>query len=343
MKTQRCNYLVLIWMLVLQAMVALAGCNDKGKDTKAAVSERATSEQETQKKPKYDFPDEIYGNAKIWSEPRIQFVWQHPDDKYQSIWSMKTDGTDVRRAAGPELLSIDMGKRYAINSRPVRSPDNRYVAVKVSNFSDYDVSHYIIIDLKNKTRKVFPLKGSPPCFVWTKDSQSLFFYADTMYEYHSATQHLTKPPTILANGLYLIDDDKLFLGLGYRELEFYDRQGRLVRKVGLPVKEDIDIRGHKLSPDEKKLKLMCGTGVYHYIINIEDNFSVLFFSKYDQYDLAVSTFLPNQDKLFGDFANYRKVAIFDYKKKQFEDLELAHQGIMYGYLTTINTRSKNTH
>ena len=343
MKTQRCNYLVLIWMLVLPAMVALAGCNDKGKDTKAAVSESAVSEKEKQKKPKYDFPDEIYGDPKIWSEPRIQFVWQHPDDKYDSIWSMKTDGTDVRRAAGPELLSIDMGKRYAINSRPVRSPDNRYVAVKVSNFSDYDVSHYIIIDLKNKTRKVFPLKGSPPCFVWTKDSQSLFFYADTMYEYHSATQHLTKPPTILANGLYLIDDDKLFLGLGYRELEFYDRQGRLVRKVGLPIVGSIKNRGHRLSPDGKKLKISSDKGRCHYIIDMADDFNVVLFSKWDQYNLTMCTFLPNENKLFGYLNSDNKMCVFDYSEKKLIELEDIDNSLSYGYMTTINKNPQKNH
>ena len=331
-------------LIVLPAMVALAGCNDKGKDTKAAVSESAVSEKETQKKPKYDFPDEIYGDPKIWSEPRIQFVWQHPDDKYDSIWSMKTDGTDVRRAAGPELLSIDAGERYDLNTRPVRSPDNRYLAVVVTNFGRYDLAQYMIIDLKNKSKKAFMLDAAPPNFNWTQDSRYLYFYDRRRFlKYDAKTQSFEVVPKIYAKALYLIDNDRTFLGLQSRSLEFYDRQGRLVRKVGLPIVGSIKNRGHRLSPDGKKLKISSDKGRCHYIIDMADDFNVVFFSKWDQYNLTMCTFLPNENKLFGYLNSDNKMCVFDYSEKKLIELEDIDNSLSYGYMTTINKNPQKNH
>ena len=74
----------------------------------------------------WDYPDERWDASDMQKEARLQFVWAAPDEKTPSIFTMKLDGTDIRRVIGPERLFT--GDAKYLQQTPVRSPNRRFVA-----------------------------------------------------------------------------------------------------------------------------------------------------------------------------------------------------------------------
>ncbi len=322
------SYIILFCVLPL-------GCSEKPKEKVETTP--ATKTASKPEKPKYDFPDEIYGDPKIWIEPRIQFVWEHPDDGgLRSIWSMKMDGTDVRRAVGPDLLAIDPGKKYAINIKPVRSPDCRYIAVAVTDFITYDVAHYTIIDLKTKTKKMFPLDPVPPYFNWTRDSRSLLFdSSEGDLKYDVITETLGQTPEVLSQGFYLINNDQQILALDYKALKFYDRKGNFLNKVELPIKENFRANEHSISADKRYLQISI-RGVHYYLIKLEPPYTEMIYFDGDKYPLSNFVFLPGDQKLVGDFYNRKGLSMLKLEDRTLKVLDHAELKSGFLYMSLIN-------
>lgn len=126
--------------------------------------------------PKYyvyrakEWPREDLNDASSYDLPRVQFYWANMGDKHDpmytsyegqtKIWSMKTDGTDLRLVLD-NMTAGGYGKM-------VRSPDNRYLA-----YGNGDEKR--VYDLK--TGETFSLAHGygMPRFVWTEDSRTLYF------------------------------------------------------------------------------------------------------------------------------------------------------------------------
>lgn len=118
--------------------------------------------------PKYyvfnsdEWPKEDINDASSYDLPRFQFAWASNGDRYNlQIWSMKTNGTDLRLVV-PDTKADDI-----VLIR--RSPNLRYVAWIERRTRKY------VYDLKTgvKTRLI---GGGSPGMAWSEDSRYLYFH-----------------------------------------------------------------------------------------------------------------------------------------------------------------------
>ena len=118
-----------------------------------------------------EWPREDIEDASSYDLPRFQFAWSTDDNRYNlRIWSMKTDGTDLRLVV-PEsdVDGIELIRR---------SPNLRYVS-----WVDRSSSKYVY-DLK--THKKTSLRGyGRPGMVWSSDSRYLYFQTRAGKHFHS--------------------------------------------------------------------------------------------------------------------------------------------------------------
>lgn len=188
-------------LLITLLGLAIIGCNDQSQQSASPVSSSAQTEQEKhpdrvyvgehnyyvmesavtnenwvsddkikpmpRKFPKYyvfnsdEWPKEDINDASSYDLPRFQFAWAS-DDRYNlQIWSMKTNGTDLRLVV-PDTKADDI-----VLIR--RSPNLRYVAWIERRTRKY------VYDLKTglKTRLI---GGGSPGMAWSEDSRYLYFH-----------------------------------------------------------------------------------------------------------------------------------------------------------------------
>ena len=127
--------------------------------------------------PKYyvfnadEWPKEDINDASSYDLPRFQFAWDNDyDDRVKlKIWSMKTDGTDLR------LVVPDTKVDGIVLIR--RSPNLRYVA-----WIDRGTGKYVY-DLKTGVKTRVMGLGSPG-MAWSEDSRYLYFH--TMGDFDNA-------------------------------------------------------------------------------------------------------------------------------------------------------------
>lgn len=155
--------------------------------------------------PKYfvyrakEWPREDLNDESSYDLPRIQFFWAnlshdrgyepHPMyNEYEGqvkIWSMKTDGTDLRLVVDnlPNPTSEGAGKM-------VRSPNNRYLAF------GYGGTAKAVYDLK--TQQTYHLDYPGPIgFLWAEDSSYLYYRTrdksgKAVYKWDAKTHEKTK-------------------------------------------------------------------------------------------------------------------------------------------------------
>ncbi|OCH13759.1 hypothetical protein A6E05_05480 [Aliivibrio sp. 1S165] len=113
-----------------------------------------------------EWPKEDLNDASSYDLPRFQFAWANSSskDEYESglkIWSMKTDGTDLRLVTD---ATIDL---TAVRNL-TRSPNNRYVAWAGSG------GHKSVYDLKTGKVTVVQKTTSPLDMLWSEESRYLY-------------------------------------------------------------------------------------------------------------------------------------------------------------------------
>ncbi|MGN2670213.1 WD40 repeat domain-containing protein [Aliivibrio fischeri] len=113
-----------------------------------------------------EWPKEDLNDASSYDLPRFQFAWANSSskDEYESglkIWSMKTDGTDLR-------LVTDATIGFASIRNLARSPNNRYVAWAGSG------GQKGVYDLKTGKVTVVQKTTSPLDMLWSEDSRYLY-------------------------------------------------------------------------------------------------------------------------------------------------------------------------
>ncbi|MHC0046408.1 YncE family protein [Vibrio campbellii] len=182
-------------LLLLLTTLSIAGCKDDGRtyvgehnyytmeQSKVRKSGSATYQQRDF--PRYfihrakEWPREDLNDASSYDLPRVQFTWANlsndqgygPDPMYNEyegrtkIWSMKTDGTDLRLVTDlPRLGDGDITV-----DKTSRSPNNRYVAV------GFGLTNYLF-DIK--TQKMIKLPHNiegPSGFLWAEDSSYVYY------------------------------------------------------------------------------------------------------------------------------------------------------------------------
>ncbi|MUK79170.1 WD40 repeat domain-containing protein, partial [Aliivibrio fischeri] len=113
-----------------------------------------------------EWPKEDLNDTSSYDLPRFQFAWANSSskDEYESgikIWSMKTDGTDLRLVTD---ATIDLTEVRNLT----RSPNNRYVAWAGSG------GHKSVYDLKTGKVTVVQKTTSPLNMLWSEDSRYLY-------------------------------------------------------------------------------------------------------------------------------------------------------------------------
>ncbi|HHF3069625.1 TPA: hypothetical protein ACPJ1I_001639 [Vibrio diabolicus] len=182
-------------LLLLLAALSIAGCKDDDRTyvgehnyytmepSEIFKSDSATYQQRDF--PRYfihrakEWPREDLNDASSYDLPRVQFTWANlsndsgyePDPMYNEyegrtkIWSMKTDGTDLRLVTDLPWL----GDGDITVDKTSRSPNNRYVAV------GFGLTNYLF-DIK--TQKLIKLPHDiegPSGFLWAEDSSYVYY------------------------------------------------------------------------------------------------------------------------------------------------------------------------
>jgi len=146
-----------------------------------------------------EWPREDLTDSASYDLPRVMFRWNNvrwthettEDEKYETqdkVWSIKTDGTDLR------LVTDDFWGAVRVMRR---SPDNRYLAFAYANTNGVFKA---LFDLKTQKTVILGDQFSQSKFLWAEDS-SYFYYADGRqhWKYDIATQTASKVDVMMSN------------------------------------------------------------------------------------------------------------------------------------------------
>jgi len=180
----------------------------------------------------WDYPDEPWDASDMQKEARLQFVWAAPDEKTPSIFSMKLDGTDIRRVIGPERLFT--GDAKYLQQTPVRSPNRRFVACIGDDAQGNEVR--FLVDLQERSVRTLMKATNPTGLTWTPDSRRILFYGDDrLWQYDLETRALSPQPTNIGPyGLHLVDGGRRLLALREGAVEVRDLDGKLLKRIDVP-------------------------------------------------------------------------------------------------------------
>jgi len=240
-------------MLLSVATLLLTGCGEEPNPPAKQVAEEQPSRFSKDKlayrhsyHPEWpkEVRNEVYGDEETFSTPRILFRAEVEWIGIETLFSARMDGSDRRRII-PE--SVFTSKNMVDGHKPVRSPDNRYIAISMYN-NELGYTREIW-DAKTQ-QFIFMSKGYGYAhFNWTKDSENVIFYASGKhYNYHVPTKKLTERPIIYSNGLYLLPDGKTFLAHKKNEYWLHDFNGDVIEKVDLGYNNHLSMRSFKVSP-----------------------------------------------------------------------------------------------
>ncbi|MDD9156380.1 WD40 repeat domain-containing protein [Aliivibrio sp. S4TY2] len=134
-----------------------------------------------------EWPKEDLNDASSYDLPRFQFAWANSSskDEYESgikVWSMKTDGTDLRLVTDVTVELVNGIKNLT------RSPNNRYVAWA-------DLGGYkTVYDIKTGKVVELSISMSPLAMLWSEDSRYLYFERarDLFSRWDSVTGEVSK-------------------------------------------------------------------------------------------------------------------------------------------------------
>ncbi len=198
----------------------------------------------------YELKTEQWNDPEVLSTPRVQFVWAAPDTKPEddAIWSMRTDGTDLRQVVSPELFDTPVEGGANSGWKFQRSPGNRYLAAAIMTKS-YSIQ-LRIIDLETEDVTVIPAPGyGDPHFAWLNDHILLFGSKSSLMQYDILTKEL-------------VDLEDAFSDVNIRKYHVYDQGNKIILMdyQGVGYFYDFESKkllytkpkiGYKLSKDEK--------------------------------------------------------------------------------------------
>ena len=164
----------------------------------------------------YELKTEQWNDPEVLSTPRVQFVWAAPDapEEDDAIWSMRTDGTDLRQVVSPELFDTPVEGGTNSGMKFQRSPGNRYLAAAMIT-----QGHGIqlrIIDLETKEVTVIPASGyGDPHFAWLNDHILLLRSKSPLMQYDILTKEL-------------VDLEDAFPDVNIRKYHVYDQGNKII-------------------------------------------------------------------------------------------------------------------
>lgn len=240
-------------MLLSVATLLLTGCGEEPNPPAKQVAEEQPSRFSKDKRayrhtyhpewPK-EVRNEVYGDKETFSTPRILFRAEIEWIGIETLFSARMDGSDRRRII-PE--SVFTGKNMVDGHKPVRSPDNRYIAISMYN-NELGYTREIW-DAKTQQFILMSEGYGYAHFNWTKDSENVIFYASGKhYNYHVPTKTLTERPIIYSNGLFLLPDGKTFLADKKNKYWLHDFNSDVIEKVDLGFNTQFTMKYLKVSP-----------------------------------------------------------------------------------------------
>ncbi|KDM91101.1 Tricorn protease domain-containing protein [Photobacterium galatheae] len=199
------------------------------------------SYQDNNGKPAYyiykakEWPREDLSHESSYDLPRVLFRWDNgegeTDDYYErkdKVWSIKTDGTDLRLVAD----------EFDGNVRLMRmSPNNRYLALAYANS---DGMFKVIKDLKTGEYIELGKSRGYPEFLWAEDSSYLYFTDQWQdWKYNLKTSE-TKEVEVQYNEYSVIYTGKRYVLNDYGVVVYDEKTNEWLYSVGV-------------NPDEKSL------------------------------------------------------------------------------------------
>ena len=220
---------------LLMMVLTLTACTDNGRTyvgkhnyytmEPTEIAESPSSTYQPGEFPRYhvfrakEWPREDLNDASSYDLPRVQFTWANLSEKsvleegapaytdYEGrvkVWSMKTDGTDLRLVTDLPYEGLHRGMVYAKTSR---SPNNRYVAMDAgTQVKVFDIKEQKMIDLPHS------LQG-PPGYIWAEDSSYLYYRTGSVgrvvYKWDVKTGKVEKTD-ISISGTGLIKDGLIY-------------------------------------------------------------------------------------------------------------------------------------
>ncbi len=310
---------------LISVLVLLVACEKKanGPSPEELLVSAPTPTPAPWENPEYpnEIREEVYGNPEIFSTPRIQFLATVWDSERKDIWSMRMDGSDRRRVVAWQ----DLFDGATIVHTPVRSPDNRYIALSMDSDEGWFRGIY---DLKEKKGIKIHDSTGYPMFNWTPDSESLIFNGDaSIYKYHLPTGELKEYPISggYAYEIFILPDGKRFLifkGNGYW---IVDKHGNILKKVDFGFPDDWSVDGPKMTPDGKYLYFSTGNRpkIYAHFVEVESGKILPELDKRKTVGKRLFDFSPDSRSLFN--INYKKITnieLFTWKKTESSVREL---------------------
>ncbi len=217
---------VKVALLCLFATLVVFSCQKQNqeKERKQARQEEQPAEPQPLKLG-VDFHEEVFGDPVIFNAPRLQFWWEPPGTKRYSAWTIRLDGSDLRRTADEKFIYV--ADENMIED-PARSPDSRYIVFYI------DTAERVLLDLKKRERKVIAKGGGSPSFQWLPDSSGILFYLDgDLVKYELATGKISVQPEIVSYDFYLLSEKNQIAAIRAGRVEFYSWEAKLLRAVDI--------------------------------------------------------------------------------------------------------------
>ncbi|GAB6260787.1 hypothetical protein PSSHI_10300 [Photobacterium sp. R1] len=255
------------------------------------------SYQDNNGKPKYyvfkakEWPREDLSNESSYDLPRVVFRWDNgegeTDDYYErkdKVWSIKTDGTDLRLVAD----------EFDGNVRLMRmSPNNRYLALAYANS---DGMFKVIKDLKTGEYIELGKSRGYPEFLWAEDSSYLYFTDQWQdWKYNLKTSEVEEVE-VQYNEYSVIYDGKRYVVNDYGVVVYDEKTNEWLYAVGV-------------NPDEKSLgkykfikKSISPTGRYAWGESGRKRFLIDMHTKTFKYE-------DIEDRKMGKFNNFEIIGL----------------------------------
>ncbi|KDM91532.1 hypothetical protein [Photobacterium galatheae] len=246
-----------------------------------------------------EWPKEDLNNQSSYDLPRVVFRWNNgesgdapKDDIYErrdKVWSVKTDGTDLRLVADEFNGMVQSMKM---------SPNNRYLAL---SYGAEEGVIKVIKDLKTGEYTELGKYRETTDFLWAEDSSYLYFSDEwKKWKYTLSTKekemidiHFSKYSTVYGGKRYVVDD----LGVA-----IYDEEKNKLLYTVIPNK-----KGHLKSRLFRK-RSISPTGQYVWAETLADRYLIdTYRQTFDKEEI-----IPNKTGKYYDFemiglkANYVK-------------------------------------
>ncbi|MUK78788.1 hypothetical protein GNP84_18050 [Aliivibrio fischeri] len=233
-----------------------------------------------------EWPREDLSNADSYDLPRVDFRWNNGDfvsasasekaiyESYDKVWSIKTDGTDLR------LVTDDFSGDVRIMRR---SPNNRYLAYSYASRTSGGTDK-VVFDVQTQKSTLLGTDLGHSQFLWAEDSSYLYFEDRAKYWKYD----LVSGKTTQMNGDFhfsevgVIYGGKRYVVSDYGIVVFNESNNKRLYSIGLSTDEEdkLAVKNISLSYDRKyflKSRSISPNGKYawgesaqyRYFINLE--------------------------------------------------------------------------